>query len=104
MAANMTKIDMLTISTGSENDETKIKDVLFSKKFEVKVRRGGLVLVLGGQRLLILDWIWPRAPLRQSDFGSALFISTLLCPLLSYVSDFGSALLFQIYLGNVKFI
>nr|XP_027235500.1 protein Star-like [Penaeus vannamei] len=36
MAANMTKIDMLTISTGSENDETKIKDVLFSKKFEVK--------------------------------------------------------------------
>ncbi|XP_063602606.1 uncharacterized protein LOC134778679 [Penaeus indicus] len=36
MAANMTRIDMLTISTGAENDEERIKDVLLSKAFDVK--------------------------------------------------------------------
>ncbi|XP_042858775.1 uncharacterized protein LOC122244872 [Penaeus japonicus] len=35
-AANMTQLDLLTIATGAEKDESKIKDVIRSKKFDVK--------------------------------------------------------------------
>lgn len=36
LAANKTSIDLLTISTGSDNDENRIKDVTRSRLFDVK--------------------------------------------------------------------
>ena len=36
-AINYTKIDLLTINTGGDNDDTRIGDVLTSSLYEIKV-------------------------------------------------------------------
>ncbi|KAK7069341.1 hypothetical protein SK128_009514 [Halocaridina rubra] len=37
LAANMTSVDLLTIATGADNDETRIKDAVNIKLFDIKL-------------------------------------------------------------------